>query len=77
MLIGLEERMEIIEGKYRHYKGKEYQVIGMALHSETLENMVVYKQLYGDFGLWVRPSTMWNEIVIVDGEEFKRFELIV
>jgi len=69
--------MEIQAGRYRHYKGKEYQVIGMAKNSETLEDMVVYKQLYGDLGLWVRPATMWNETVIVDGEEYKRFELIV
>jgi len=69
--------MEIQNGKYKHYKGKEYQVIGMARNSETLEEMVVYKQLYGDFGLWVRPATMWNETVIVDGEEYKRFEFIV
>ncbi|MBK5247127.1 MAG: DUF1653 domain-containing protein [Peptostreptococcaceae bacterium] len=69
--------MEIQVGRYRHYKGKEYQVIGMARNSETLEEMVVYKQLYGDLGLWVRPATMWNETVIVDGEEYKRFELII
>jgi hypothetical protein len=69
--------MEILEGRYRHYKGKEYQVIGMAKNSETLEDMVVYKQLYGDLGVWVRPATMWNETVIVDGEEYKRFELIL
>ena len=69
--------MVIKIGRYRHYKGKEYQVIGIARNSETLEEMVVYKQLYGDFGLWVRPATMWNETVIVDGEEYKRFEFIV
>lgn len=69
--------MKIQTGRYRHYKGKEYQVIGMAKNSETLEEMVVYKQLYGDLGLWVRPATMWNETVIVDGEEYKRFELII
>lgn len=69
--------MEIQVGRYRHYKGKEYQVIGIARNSETLEEMVVYKQLYGDLGLWVRPATMWNETVIVDAEEYKRFEFIV
>lgn len=69
--------MQIQNGRYKHYKGKEYQVIAMARNSETLEEMVVYKQLYGDFGLWVRPATMWNETVIVDGEEHKRFEFIV
>jgi len=69
--------MVIETGRYRHFKGKEYQVIGMAKNSETLEDMVVYKQLYGDLGLWVRPATMWNETVTVDGEEYRRFELIV
>lgn len=66
--------MEIKPGKYRHYKGKEYEVLGMAKHSETLEAMVVYKMLYGDFGLWVRPAKMWNEVVIFNGKECKRFE---
>lgn len=61
-------------GKYRHYKGKEYEVLGMAKHSETLEDLVVYKQLYGEFGLWVRPAEMWEEIVTVGEKEFKRFE---
>lgn len=48
-------------GRYRHYKGNEYEVIGVARHSETLEAMVVYKALYGEGGLWVRPAEMWNE----------------
>lgn len=47
-------------GRYRHCKGKEYQVIGTARHSETLEEMVVYRALYGDGGLWVRPAAMWS-----------------
>lgn len=55
--------MELRPGKYRHFKGNEYQLIGVASHSETLEPMVVYKALYGDGGLWVRPATMWNEWV--------------
>ena len=55
--------MEIKPGKYRHFKGKEYEVLGTARHSETLEPMVVYKALYGEGGLWVRPAAMWNEIV--------------
>ena len=55
--------MEIKPGKYRHFKGNLYQVIGTASHSETLEDMVVYRALYGEGGLWVRPAAMWNEIV--------------
>ena len=55
--------MEIKPGKYRHFKGKEYEVLGTARHSETLEPMVVYRALYADRGLWVRPAAMWNEIV--------------
>lgn len=50
-------------GRYRHFKGKEYRVIGMAKHSETLEDMVVYQALYGEQGLWVRPAGMWTETV--------------
>lgn len=68
--------MEIKKGKYRHFKGMEYEVIDIAKHSETLEEMVVYKALYGDYGLWVRPASMWNETVEKDGKTFKRFEYI-
>ncbi len=60
-------------GKYRHYKGKEYDVIGLATHSETQEKMVVYRTLYGEFDLWVRPLTMFNEPVEVNGELVPRF----
>lgn len=67
---------EIKLGKYRHFKGNEYEVIGTAKHSETLEEYVVYKALYGDGGLWVRPAEMWNETVERDGKTFKRFEYI-
>ena len=63
-------------GKYRHFKGNEYQVIGTARHSETMELMVVYRALYGDYGLWVRPASMWNETVTRDGKTFRRFTLI-
>ena len=63
-------------GKYKHYKGNEYEVIGIARHSETLEEMVVYKALYGDGGIWVRPLSMWEEIVVKDGKEYKRFEYV-
>ena len=68
--------MEIKPGKYRHFKGNEYEVLGMGLHSETLEEMVVYRALYGDCGLWVRPAAMWNEMVEKDGKKIKRFSYI-
>jgi len=54
---------EVRPGRYRHFKGNEYEVIGVAKHSETLEPMVVYRALYGEGGLWVRPVSMWNEHV--------------
>ena len=63
-------------GRYRHFKGNEYEVIGTARHSETLEEMVVYRALYGEFGLWVRPAAMWNEIVERNGKTFHRFTYI-
>ncbi len=66
----------IIPGVYRHYKGNSYEVIGVASHSETLEPMVVYRALYGEQGLWVRPASMWNEEVEVNGEKVKRFTFI-
>ncbi len=55
--------MDIKPGKYRHFKGNEYRVLGVARHSETLEPMVVYQALYGEGGLWVRPAAMWTEHV--------------
>ena len=67
---------EIRIGKYRHFKGNEYEVIGIAKHSETLEEMVVYRALYGDGGIWVRPANMWNETIERDGKTFKRFTFI-
>ena len=63
-------------GKYRHFKGNEYEVIGIANHSETMELMVVYRALYGDGGLWVRPASMWDETIERDGKTFKRFTFI-
>ncbi|QEM69726.1 DUF1653 domain-containing protein [Geobacter sp. FeAm09] len=63
-------------GRYRHYKGNEYQVIASARHSETEEEMVVYRQLYGDRSLWVRPLTMFLEKVSVEGRQVPRFEWI-
>ena len=62
--------------RYRHFKGKEYEVLGVARHSETEEELVVYRALYGDFGLWVRPVSMWNETVERDGKTFRRFTYI-
>ena len=67
---------EIKLGRYRHFKGNEYEVLYIAKHSETLEPMVVYKALYGDFGIWVRPASMWNETVERNGLTAKRFEYI-
>lgn len=63
-------------GIYKHYKGKEYRVLGIATHSETLEKMVVYQALYGTYGIWVRPINMWNEVVEVNGQQVKRFDFI-
>ncbi len=67
---------EIRIGRYRHFKGNEYEVIGIARHSETLEEMVVYRALYGEGGLWVRPASMWNETVERDGKVYQRFTFI-
>ena len=60
-------------GKYRHFKGNEYEVLDVATHSETLEPMVVYRPLYGETRLWVRPASMWEELVEVDGKLVPRF----
>ena len=60
-------------GKYKHFKGNEYEVLYVAKHSETLEEMVVYRALYGEGGVWVRPAAMWNEMVERDGKTFPRF----
>ncbi|MDZ5725432.1 DUF1653 domain-containing protein [Acetobacterium carbinolicum] len=70
-------KQDIIKpGRYRHYKGNEYEVIGVGTHSETLETLVIYRPLYGEGGLWVRPVTMWDEIIEKDGVIMKRFEYI-
>jgi hypothetical protein len=68
--------MALQPGLYRHYKGPEYRVIGVARHSETEEEVVVYQALYGEYGLWVRPLSMFTGSVEVDGETMLRFALI-
>ena len=67
---------EIKIGKYRHFKGNEYEVIALAKHSETQEEMVVYRALYGDNQVWVRPAAMWTETIERDGKTYKRFTFI-
>lgn len=66
----------IPQGIYRHYKGSFYQVLHTAIHSETEESLVVYRCLYGEYGVWVRPLSMFAETVTVDGKDGPRFELI-
>ncbi|MCQ2567874.1 MAG: DUF1653 domain-containing protein [Mogibacterium sp.] len=63
-------------GIYRHFKGNEYELLHVATHSETLEQMVVYRALYGEHGVWVRPARMWEESVEVDGKRVERFTYI-
>lgn len=63
----------VIPGRYRHFKGMEYEVLGVARHSETLEEMVVYRALYGEGDIWVRPACMWRETVERDGKVMPRF----
>lgn len=71
-----EDYMELKKGKYRHFKGNEYELIDIALHSETMEPMVVYRALYGENGLWVRPASMWNEFIDRDGYQGPRFQYL-
>ena len=68
--------MSIKKGIYRHYKGNLYQVIEVATHSETQEQLVVYRTLYGDYSMWVRPLKMFEELIQVDNEEVSRFTFI-
>ncbi|MBQ3506571.1 MAG: DUF1653 domain-containing protein [Clostridia bacterium] len=68
--------MEIKKGKYRHFKGNEYEVLFVGKHSETLEEYVVYRALYGEREVWIRPASMWNETVTRDGKSFLRFTYI-
>ena len=70
------ETNEFTPGKYRHFKGNEYELICLARHSETREEMVVYRALYGEYGVWVRPAHMWNELVERDGKRVRRFTYI-
>ena len=63
-------------GRYRHYKGHEYRVLGLARHSETLEPLVVYQALYGARGLWVRPAAMFIETVAIEGRRVPRFSFV-
>ena len=65
--------MTLRPGRYRHYKGADYEVIGVARHSETEEYMALYRPLYGDRGLWVRPLAMFQEDVVIDGDSQPRF----
>lgn len=67
------DTQEIRPGIWRHFKGNRYQVIGVAKHAESLEPMVVYRALYGEGGLWVRPASMWLETVERDGKTYHRF----
>ncbi|MBW7471802.1 DUF1653 domain-containing protein [Marinobacter sp. M216] len=71
-----ENKHPIRPGRYRHYKGKDYQVIDLARHSETEEWMVVYRCLYGDHSLWVRPLSMFRETVELAGEQVPRFSRV-
>lgn len=75
--MGFDEAVAAIPpGRYRHFKGNEYEVIAVARHSETEEPMVVYRALYGEGGIWVRPAAMWNEVIEREGKRFRRFERI-
>lgn len=64
------------KGRYRHYKGRDYEVLDVVRHSETEEELVLYRTLYGDFSLWVRPKAMFEECVVVDGALVPRFRCV-
>jgi hypothetical protein len=68
--------MSLKPGRYRHYKGSDYVMLGIARHSETEEELVVYRQDYGDRSLWVRPRAMFEECVVVDGGTVPRFAFV-
>ena len=63
-------------GLYQHYKGQEYEVLGVCRHSETLEEMIVYRALYSDYGLWVRPKALFEEVILYKGKKTPRFQFI-
>ena len=67
---------DIAPGTYRHYKGGLYEVIGSAIHTETLEKLVIYRALYGEGKVWARPLSMWNEIVPIAGQSVARFKRV-
>lgn len=67
---------EVKPGNYRHYKGKDYEVVAIARHTETEEPLVVYRALYGDYGMWARPLAMFVEEVCVDGQSLPRFRYL-
>ena len=71
-----QKTQNIPQGIYRHYKGSLYQVLHTAKHSETEETLVVYRCLYGEYGVWVRPMAMFTESVMIDGKQVPRFEMI-
>lgn len=71
------EREIVIGGKYKHFKGNEYIVLMVAKDSETMEDVVVYKALYGEYGIWVRPLNMFMEQVVREGKTMNRFELVM
>ncbi len=70
------KKSQIKLGKYRHYKGKEYEVVGIARHSETLEELVIYRALYGRHGLWARSIKVFKEKVVVGGKKVPRFKYV-
>jgi hypothetical protein len=70
----MSEATPVPPGRYRHYKGNYYEVIGVARHSETEEELVVYRALYAEGGLWVRPKAMFLDVVIQDGRPLARFQ---
>jgi len=70
------DNYEIETGRYKHFKGKEYEVIGMAKNTETKEDMVIYKALYGDGATWIRPAAMWDETICRNGKVYRRFTKI-
>jgi len=72
----MSETKTVPQGIYRHYKGNLYQVLNTARHSETEEALVIYRCLYGEYGVWARPLSMFTETVTIDGKDMPRFEMI-